>query len=158
MIFPPTILILSLSVPKNGKRLSQILVSPPPPQLVHLWQQWYMEFQFLTPMHNSNANKPYLWLHFTILRLIVMCIWPLSHVFCFIILLCLMPDDLNSDLGDSAATQWINQTIIRLSLSRDRPYIYAYDCVTFNEIYFKCCTKLNSKSLKICGPHKKTHS
>jgi hypothetical protein len=27
----------------------------------------------ITPMHNSNANKPYLWLHFTILRLIVMC-------------------------------------------------------------------------------------
>ena len=37
-------------------------------------------------------------------------------------LLCLMPDDLNSDLGDSAATQWVNLTIIRLSLSRDRPY------------------------------------
>ena len=34
----------------------------------------------------------------------------------------LMPDDLNSHLGDSAATQWVNQTIIRLSLSRDRPY------------------------------------
>jgi hypothetical protein len=71
-----------------------------------------------------------------------MCILPmLSHVFCFcfIILLCLMPDDLNSDLRDRAATQWVNQTIIRLSLSRDRPY--AYDCVTFNEIYLKCCTK-----------------
>jgi hypothetical protein len=51
-----------------------------------------------------------------------------------------MPDDLNSDLGDSAATQWVNQTIIRLSLSRDRPYtpmIVSH----FNEIYLKCCTK-----------------
>ena len=42
---------------------------------------------------------------------------------CFIILLCLIPDDLNSDLGDNAATQLVNQTIIRLSLSRDRPYM-----------------------------------
>jgi hypothetical protein len=42
-----------------------------------------------------------------------MCILPLSHVFCFISLLCLMPDDLNSDLGYSAATQWVNQTIIK---------------------------------------------
>ena len=33
-----------------------------------------------------------------------------------------MPDDLNSDLGYSVATQWVNQTIIRLSLSMDRPY------------------------------------
>jgi hypothetical protein len=70
-----------------------------------------------------------------------------------------MPDDLNSDLGDSAATQWVNQTIIRPSLSRDRPYVY--DCVTFNEIYIYVAP--NSKCLKICGPHKKhilktTHS
>ena len=62
----------------------------------------------------------------TLYNIVVDCnvILPLSHVFCFcfIILLCLMPDDLNSDLGYSAATQWVNQTIIRLSLSRDRPY------------------------------------
>jgi hypothetical protein len=37
-------------------------------------------------------------------------------------LLCLMSDDLISDLGYSPASQWVNQTIIRLSLSRDRPY------------------------------------
>jgi hypothetical protein len=81
---------------------------PRPLQLVRLWQQWYMEFQFLTPKHNSNANKPYLWLHFTILRLIVMCILPLSHVFCFcfIILLCLMPEDLNSWVFGSTYTSF----------------------------------------------------
>jgi hypothetical protein len=68
-----------------------------------------------------------------------------------------MPDDLNSDLGYSAATQWVNQTIIRLSLSRDRPYnFYAYDCVTFNEIYLKCCTK--QQILENLWPSIKTHS
>ena len=47
----------------------------------------------------------------TLYNIVVDCnvILPLSHVFCFcfIILLCLMPDDLNSDLllGYSAATQ-----------------------------------------------------
>ena len=86
----------------------------PLPQLVCIWQQWYMEFQFPTPVHNSNAHRPYLWLHFTILRFIVFCIWPLSQVFCicFIILLYLMPDYLNTHLGESAATQRVNRTII----------------------------------------------
>jgi hypothetical protein len=87
-----------------------------------------------------------------------MCILPLSHVFCFcfIILLCLMPDDLNSDLGYSTATQWVNQTIIRLSLSRDRPYTPMIDCVTFNEIYLKCCTK--QQIIENLWPSIKTHS
>ena len=61
MIFPPTILILSLSVPKKWKEIVPILVPPPPPACTPMTAMIHgVSIPNTKLMHNSNANKPYL--------------------------------------------------------------------------------------------------